>query len=103
MPTELERHLVVEVVPAEMLASVLSGEEPGRFPLDQGVIAEYGDRKLVSRTFDIRDDGAAVLAVIPETKSRRARYVAQEEVSPLLTRGRGWGTLPRKVRVRSLG
>jgi hypothetical protein len=63
----------VEVVSAEMLASVLSGEEPGRFPLDQGVIAEYGDWELVSHTFDVRDDGAAVLAVIFETRTQRAR------------------------------
>jgi hypothetical protein len=73
MPRELERHLVVEVIPAEMLASVLSGEEPGRVPLDQGVIAEYGDWELVSHTFDVRNDGAAILAVIFETKARRAR------------------------------
>jgi len=73
MPRELERHLVVEVIPAEMLASVISGEEPGRFPLDQGVIAEYGDWELVSHTFDVRNDGAAILAVIFETKARRAR------------------------------
>jgi len=73
MPRELERHLVVEVVPAEMLAAVLSGEEPGRFPLDQGVIAEYGDWELVSHTFDVHSDGSAILAVIFETKARRAR------------------------------
>jgi hypothetical protein len=73
MPRELERHLVVDVVPAEMLASVLNGEESGRFPLDQGVMAEYGEWELVSHTFDVRDDGAAVLAVIFETKARRAR------------------------------
>jgi len=73
MPRELERHLVVEVIPAEMLASVISGEEPGRFPLDQGVIAEYGDWELVSHTFDVRNDGAAILAVIFETKARRTR------------------------------
>jgi hypothetical protein len=70
---ELERHLVVEVISAEMLAPVLSGEEPGRFPLDQGVIAEYSDWDLVSHTFDVRDDGTAVLAVIFEIRARRAR------------------------------
>ena len=43
MPSELERHVVVEVIPKEMLASALTGEEPGRFPLDQGIIAEYND------------------------------------------------------------
>jgi hypothetical protein len=69
----LERHLVVEVVPSEMLSPVLNGEEPGSFPLDQGLIAEYGDWELVSHTFDVRDDGAGILAVIFETKARRAR------------------------------
>ena len=73
MPRELERHLVVEVIPKEMLASTLTGEEPGRFPLDQGVIAEYSDWDLVSHTFSILNDGTAVLAVIFETRARRAR------------------------------
>ncbi len=73
MPRELERHLVVEVIPKEMLASVLTGEEPGRFPLDQGVITEYGDWELVSHTFNVLNDGTAVLAVIFETRARRAR------------------------------
>jgi len=72
VPKELERHLVVEVIPAQTLASALSGDEPGRFPLDEGVIAEYGDWDLISHTFDVREDGAAVLAVIFETKARRA-------------------------------
>jgi hypothetical protein len=69
----LERHLVVEVVPSEMLVSMLSGEEPGRFPLDQGLRTAYGDWELVSHTFDIRDDGAGMLAVIFKTEARRAR------------------------------
>lgn len=73
MPRELERHLVVEVIPKEMLASVLSGEEPGQFPLDEGVIAEYSDWELVSHTFNVLNDGTAVLAVIFETRARRAR------------------------------
>ena len=73
IPRELERHLVVELIPAEMLASVLSGEEPARFPLDQGVIAEYSEWDLISHTFNVRDDGTAVLAVIFETRARRAR------------------------------
>jgi hypothetical protein len=72
VPKELERHLVVEVIPAQTLAPALSGDEPGRFPLDEGVIAEYGDWDLISHTFDVREDGAAVLAVIFETKARRA-------------------------------
>ncbi len=46
MPRELERHLVVELIPAEMLASALSGEEPARLPLDQDVIAEYSEWDL---------------------------------------------------------
>ena len=54
MPKELERHLVVEVIPAQTLAPALSGDEPGRFPLDEGVIAEYGDWDLISHTFDVR-------------------------------------------------
>jgi hypothetical protein len=37
------------------------------------VIAEYGDWELVSHAFDVRNDGAAILAVIFETKARRAR------------------------------
>jgi hypothetical protein len=73
MPRELERHLVVEVIPKEMLASVLTGEEPGRFPLDQGVITEYSDWELVSHTFNVLNDGTAVLAVIFEARARRAR------------------------------
>ena len=47
------------------------GDEPDRFPLDQGVIAEYGDWELVSHTFDVRSDGSAILAVIVETKKQR--------------------------------
>jgi hypothetical protein len=31
MPRELERHLVVELIPAEALAPVLAGEAPGAF------------------------------------------------------------------------
>ncbi len=73
MAREHERHLVVEVISAEMLAPVLSGEEPGRFPLDQGVIAEYSDWELVSHTFTVLNDGSAVLAVIFEIRARRAR------------------------------
>jgi hypothetical protein len=37
------------------------------------VIAEYGDWELVSHTFDVRSDGSAILAVIFETKARRAQ------------------------------
>jgi len=69
----LERHLVVEVVSSEMLVSMLSGDEPGRFPLDQGLRVDYGDWELVSHTFDIRDDGAGILAVVFKIKARRAR------------------------------
>jgi hypothetical protein len=72
MPRELERHLVVERIPAQMLASVLTGEQPGRFPLDQGVVAEYSEWELVSHTFDVRDDDTALLTVIFETRARRA-------------------------------
>lgn len=71
MARELERHLVVEVIPAERLASVLTGEEPGRFPLDQGVIAEYGEWDLVSHTFDVREDNTGVITVVFEQKARR--------------------------------
>ena len=73
MPRELERHLVVELIPAELLASALDGEEPARFPLEQGVIAEYSDWDLISHTFNVREDGTAVLALIFETRARRAR------------------------------
>ena len=72
MARELERHLVVEVIPAQMVAPTLSGEEPARFPLDQGVIAEYSEWDLISHTFNVRQDGIAVLAVIFETRARRA-------------------------------
>jgi hypothetical protein len=73
MPRELERHLVVEPIPAELLACALNGEEPARLPLDQGVIAEYSDWDLISHTFNVREDGTAVLALIFETRARRAR------------------------------
>jgi hypothetical protein len=73
MPSELERQVVVEVIPKEMLASALTGKEPGRFPLDQGVIAECSDKELASHTFNVLNDGSAGLAVIFETRARRAR------------------------------
>jgi hypothetical protein len=72
MPRELERHLVVEVIPQEMLAPALTGEEPGRFPLDEGVIAEYSEWELVSHTFTVLNNGSAILTVIFETRARRA-------------------------------
>jgi hypothetical protein len=71
MARELERHLVVELIPAEKLSSVLTGEEPGRFPLDQSIIAEYSEWDLVSHTFDVREDNTAVITVIFEQKARR--------------------------------
>ena len=72
MPRELVRHLVVELIPAEALAPVLTGEGPRRFPLAGG-LEEYNDWELVSHTFDLRDDETAVLAVIFEQRARRVK------------------------------
>ena len=42
MPRELVRHLVVELIPAEVLAPVLAGEGARRLPLAGG-LQEYSD------------------------------------------------------------
>jgi hypothetical protein len=64
---ELERHLVVEVMPAEMLAPVLAGERAGgQFPLGSA-LAQYNDWTLVSHTFDVQGDGTAIFTAIFET------------------------------------
>jgi hypothetical protein len=64
---ELERHLVVEVIPAEMLAPVLTGERAGgQFPLGSA-LAQYNDWTLVSHTFEVQDDGTAIFTAIFET------------------------------------
>src|SRR5215207_1502482 len=69
MPRELERHLVVATIPAQTLAPVLAGERPGQFPLT-GPLAEYGEWDLVSHSFEVRDDGTAILTAIFETRVR---------------------------------
>jgi hypothetical protein len=71
MAGELVRHLVVELIPAEDLAPVLSGEGPRSFPLE-GQLEELADWDLVSHTFALRDDGSAVVALVLEQKARRA-------------------------------
>jgi hypothetical protein len=64
---ELERHLVVEVIPAEALAPVLSGEcAGGQFPLGSS-LAQYADWTLVSHTFALQVDGAAIFTAVFET------------------------------------
>jgi hypothetical protein len=73
MPSELERQVVVEVIPKEIAGLRVNRGKPGRFPLDQGVIAECSHKELVSHTFNVLNDGSAGLAVIFETRARRAR------------------------------
>jgi hypothetical protein len=64
---ELERHLVVEVIPAELLAPVLSGERAGgQFPLGSS-LAQYDDWTLVSHTFTLQVDGSAIFTAVFET------------------------------------
>ena len=72
MAGELVRHLVVELIPAEELAPVLAGEGSGSFPLE-GQPEGYGDWELVSHTFDLREDGSAIVALVFEQKARRAK------------------------------
>ena len=64
---ELERHLVVEVMPAEALAPVLAGERAGvQFPLGSA-LAQYNDWTLVSHTFEVQGDGTAIFTAMFET------------------------------------
>ena len=64
MTRELERHLVVEVMPAEALAPVLAGERAGvQFPLGSA-LAQYKDWTLVSHTFEVRVDGTTIFETI---------------------------------------
>jgi hypothetical protein len=72
IPRELVRHPVAELIPAEVLASVLAGKGARRLPLTGG-LEEYSDWEPVSHTFDVRDDETAVLAVIFEQRARRVR------------------------------
>ena len=65
------RHLVVELIPAEDLATVLAGEGPRSLPLE-GQLQDYAEWDLVSHTFALRDDGSAVVALVLEQKARRA-------------------------------
>ena len=67
MSKELERHLVVEVMPAALLAPVLAGERAGgQFPLGSA-LAQYKDWTLVSHTFEVQADGTAIFTAIFET------------------------------------
>jgi hypothetical protein len=72
MPKELQRHLVVAPIPAQTLTPVLAGESPGHFPL-AGPFSEYGEWDLVSHTFEVRDDGSAILTAVFETRVRSRR------------------------------
>lgn len=49
---------------------MLAGEGPRHFPLEDA-LEEYGDWELVSHTFNVREDGTAILALIFEQKARR--------------------------------
>jgi hypothetical protein len=77
MPRELERHLVVASIPAQTLAPVLAGEHPGQFPLARS-LADYGEWDIVSHSFEVREDGTAILTAIFETKVRRSGSRRQE-------------------------
>jgi hypothetical protein len=72
MPNERERHLVVASIPAQTLAPVLAGERPGQFPL-AGPLAQYDEWDLVSHTFEVGDDGSAILPAVLETRVRSSR------------------------------
>jgi hypothetical protein len=72
MAGELVRHLVVELMPAQELAPVLAGEGSGSFPLEDA-LEGYEDWDLVSHTFDLREDGGAIVTLIFEQKARRAK------------------------------
>jgi hypothetical protein len=47
---------------------VLAGERPGQFPL-AGPLAQYAEWDVVSHTFEIRDDGSAILTALLETSA----------------------------------
>ena len=79
MPGERERHLVVAPIPAQTIAPVLAGERPGQFPL-AGSLAEYSEWDLVSHSFEVCDDGKAILTAIFE-RSVRSGSGQQEEGS----------------------
>jgi hypothetical protein len=72
MPNERERHLVVASIPAQTLAPVLARERPGQFPL-AGPLAQYDEWDLVSHTFEVGDDGSAILPAVLETRVRSSR------------------------------
>jgi hypothetical protein len=69
MPKDLQRHLVVAPIPAQTIAAVLSGESPGQLPL-VGLFAEYAEWDLVSHTFELREDGTAILTAVLESRVR---------------------------------
>jgi hypothetical protein len=77
MPKELQRYLVVASIPAQTIAPALAGERPGQFPLG-GPLAEYDQWDLVSHTFEVRDDGSAILTALLESRVRSSRRRQQE-------------------------
>jgi hypothetical protein len=77
MPNERERHLVVATIPAQTIAPVLAGERPGQFPL-AGPLAHYAEWELVSHTFEVSDDGSAILTAVLETRVRSSSRRRQQ-------------------------
>ena len=59
-------------ISAEALAPVFAEDRPVQVPL-ASVPAEYRNWKLVTHTFNIRDDHTAVLAIIFERRAQRVR------------------------------
>jgi len=80
MPRQLERQLVVAPIPTQTLTPVLAGERPGQFPLE-GPFAEYAEWDLVSHSFEVQDDGSAILTAIFETRVQRSGSRRQVEGS----------------------
>ena len=95
MPGELERHLRMEGMPVETPASVFSGESTGAVPA-RPLVARFGVRGLVSRTFEVRDDtvGGASTGAKTTTRAR----VEQRDSLPLSARG---GALCSLIRAAS--
>jgi hypothetical protein len=77
MPNERERHLVVASIPAQSLAPVLAGERLGQFPL-VGPLAHYAEWDVVSHTFEVVDDGSAILTAVLETRVRSSSRRRQQ-------------------------
>ena len=54
MPREVERALVVELIPSQKLAAMMSGEGQSNFTLGGGIAEYKDDWTLVSHTFEIQ-------------------------------------------------